>query len=204
LLAPFSWHWYSGDAIFIVDWVYWLLMIAGIGWSALRWRRHLPHPGRPAQVAGILMFGYIAFNLGLSQRVEQASAAMLRSRGIEPALIVASPPPLAFWRRGIAWRSADQFGSGSYDLRHGLALNPVSQPLGLDDPRLAAARASEEHVRAFLVWSRMPIVVTVDGHAYLTDQRFYTVSPSPLAAEMRKMIRRSAFLIPLDNEGAST
>jgi inner membrane protein len=204
LLAPFSWHWYSGDAIFIVDWVYWLLMIAGITWSAIRWRRHLPHPGRPAQIAGILMLGYIAFNLGLSQRVEQAGAAMLRRGGIEPVLVVASPPPLAFWRRGIAWRSADRFGSGSYDLQHGLRLDPASQPLGLDDPRLAAARAREEHVRAFLVWSRMPIVVTVDGHAYLTDQRFYTVSPSPLAAEMRKMIRRSAFLIPLDNEGPSS
>ena len=40
LFAPASWHWYSGDAIFIVDWVYWVLMIAGVAWSAIRWRRH--------------------------------------------------------------------------------------------------------------------------------------------------------------------
>ena len=29
--APVSWSWYSGNAIFIIDWVYWLLMITGIG-----------------------------------------------------------------------------------------------------------------------------------------------------------------------------
>jgi inner membrane protein len=204
LLAPLSWRWSSGDAIFIVDWVYWLLMIGGISWSAIRWRRGAPHPGRPAQAAGVLMLGYIAFNLGLSQRVEQRTAAMLKGRGIETTLVVASPPPLAFWRRGIAWRSADRFGSGSYDFAHGLVVDPESQPLNLNDPRLAAARAREEHVRAFLVWSRMPIVVTVDGQAYLTDQRFYSVSASPFADSMRKMIKRSAFVIPLDNKGPSS
>ena len=199
LLAPFSWRWSSGNAIFIVDWVYWLLMITGITWSAIRWRRDRPHAGGPAMVAGIVMLGYIAFNLGLSQRVEHASAAMLRNRGIEPTLVVASPPPLAFWRRGIAWRSADRFGAGSFDFGNGLVVDSTSRPLGLDDPRLGAAQARDRHVRAFLVWSRMPIVVTMDGRAYLTDQRFYSVSPSPVAASMRKMIKRSAFLIPLDN-----
>jgi inner membrane protein len=198
LLAPFSWRWSSGDAIFIVDWVYWLLMIVGIAWSAVRWRSGLAHPGRPAQVAGILMLGYIAFNLCESARVEGAAAQALRGRGIEPTLVVASPPPLAFWRRGIAWRSADRYGGGAFDFAHGLTLDPGSLPLGLDDPRLAAAAKRYRHVRAFLVWSRMPIVVTLDGRPYLTDQRFYSVSPSPFATTMRRMVRRSAFLIPLD------
>ena len=60
LFAPVSWHWYSGDAIFIVDWVYWSVMATGIGVSVHRWRQRLPHPGRPAQVAGMLMLAYIA------------------------------------------------------------------------------------------------------------------------------------------------
>jgi inner membrane protein len=199
LLAPVSWRWSSGDAIFIIDWVYWLLMIAGISWSAARWRRNSPHAGRPAQIAGLLMFAYIAFNLGESARVEHAAADVLRRQGIEPRLVVASPPPIAFWQRSVMWRSADRYGSGSFDFRHGLTLDPGSQPLGLDDPRLEQARSTSRHVRAFLVWSRMPIVVTVDGGAYLTDQRFYTVSPSPFANRMRRMIKRSAFLISLDN-----
>ena len=204
LFAPVSWHWYSGDAIFIIDWVYWLLMIVGIGWSAVRWRRGTNHAGRPAQAAGLIMLAYIAFNLGESARVEAATVDVLRDRGIEPALVVASPPPLAFWRRGIAWRSATEFGGGSYDLQQGLVIKPDAQPLGLDDPLLAGAEARHEHVRAFLIWSRMPIVVTLDGRRYLTDQRFYSITPSPFAATMRRMIKRSAFLIPLDNGGPSS
>src|SRR3954453_2050729 len=77
LFAPFSWHWYSGDAIFIIDWVYWLLMIGGIGWSAGRWRCHIPHPGRPARIAGIIMLAYIGFNLAESAYVEHATADLL-------------------------------------------------------------------------------------------------------------------------------
>jgi inner membrane protein len=198
LFAPVSWRWYSGDAIFIVDWVYWLLMIAGIVWSAWRWRRNLLHPGRPAQAAGLLLLAYIAFNLGESATIEKATAQALRRQGIVPTLVVAGPPPLVFWNRLIQWRSADRFGDGSFEAHSGLRLGPTSQPLGLDDPRLAAAARAQPHVRAFLVWSRMPIVVRIDGHAYLTDQRFYNSAPSPLGNAMRRMVRRSAFLIPLD------
>ena len=198
LFAPVSWRWYSGDAIFIIDWVYWLLMIVGIAWSAWRWRRYLPHPGRPARIAGILILIYIAFNLGESAKVESATARMLRQRGVEPTLVVAGPPALAFWDRTIEWRSAGRFGSGTYDLRSGLQLSPESQPIGLDDPRLAQARATRRYVRSFLVWSRMPIVVHLDRRPYLTDQRFYNSAPSPFGNAMRRIVRRSAFLIPLD------
>jgi inner membrane protein len=205
LLAPFDWHWSSGNAIFIVDWVYWLLMAAGISWSAIRWRRNAPHPGRPAQIAGLIMLGYIGFNLGESARVESAAAAALRGRGIEPTLIIAGPPPIAFWERTVLWRSADRFGAGTYDLTNGLMLDPGSQPLRLDDPRLARARVQMRYVRSFLVWSRMPIVVDIDGRTYLSDQRFY----GPLRGRsvprwIRGIFRRHAFAIPLDNSQASS
>jgi inner membrane protein len=199
IFAPANWHWYSGNAIFIVDWVYWLLMIAGIALSARRWRRQLPNPGAPAQAAGMLMLAYIGFNIAESLWVERATAAELRRRGIEPALIVAGPPPLAFWDRTIEWRSAKRFGSGSFSLREGVKLDATVQPIGLDDPQLALAQRTRRYVRSFLVWSRMPIVVRIDGHSFLTDQRFYNVAPSPFSRTMRKMVRRSSFLIPLDN-----
>jgi inner membrane protein len=200
LFAPLSWHWYSGNAIFIVDWVYWLLMIGGITWSALRWRGQAAHPGRPAQIAGLVMLAYIAFNLGESARIEAAAGAVLRARGIEPTLIVAGPPPLAFWQRRIAWRSDREFGTGWFDFDQGLVISHDPAPLGLDDPRLAAARATQRHVRAFMVWSRMPVVVTVDGRRYLTDQRFYGTGPSILADRLK----RNPFLIPLDKDGPSS
>jgi inner membrane protein len=205
LLAPADWRWSSGDAIFIVDWVYWVLMIAGISWSAIRWRRHAEHPGRPAQIAGLIMLGYISFNLGESARLEHATAERLRAQGIEPTLIVASPPPFAFWNRRMLWRSSDRWGSGAYDLRQGLTLDPASHPTNLDDPRLAAAARRDPHLRAFLVWSRMPIVVTEDGKAYLTDQRFFgqTVRIGRRSTA-REAYRYDPFLIPLDNPGPSS
>ncbi len=200
LLAPLSWRWSSGDAIFIIDWVYWLLMSIGIVWSGLRWRRGTKNPGRPAQIAGVLMLGYIAFNLGESAYIENATAAVLRQRGVEPTLVVAGPPPLAFWERTIAWRSANRFGGGTFDLRDGLQIDPESEPLRLDDPRLLRAKARMRYVRSFLVWSRMPIVVTVDGRTYLSDQRFF----GPLRARsvplrIRTFFRKHGFLVPLDN-----
>lgn len=199
IFAPLNWHWYSGNAIFIVDWVYWLLMIAGVSWSAWRGRRHLLHPGRPAQVAGAVMLAYIGINLAESFAVERATADLLRRRGIEPALVVAGPPPLAFWERSIEWRSADRFGSGTFDPRSGIKLDRASEPLGLDDPQLALASRTERYVRSFLVWSRMPIVVTVDGRKYLTDQRFYgALRSSSVPSGIRRFFRGHSFLVPLD------
>jgi inner membrane protein len=200
IFAPLSWRWYSGNAIFIVDWVYWLLMIAGIGWSAWRWRRHLPQPGRPAQIAGMIMLAYIGLNLAESAWVEHSATVALRKQGIEPALVVAGPPPLAFWERTIEWRSADRFGSGTFDPASGLKLDPASEPLGLDDPQLALAMRTERYVRSFLVWSRMPIVVRIDGRKYLSDQRFYgPLRSSSIPRSVRRFFRGHAFLIPLDN-----
>jgi len=206
LLAPFSWRWSSGDAIFIVDWVYWLLMIAGVSWSAYRWGRHLPSPGRPAQIAGALMLGYIAFNVGESARLESATASILRARGIEPTLVVASPPPFAFWNRRMMWRSADRWGGGSFDPKNGLVVDKASYPLDLDDPHLAAAASTSRHVRAFLVWSRMPIVIQQGGRPFLTDQRFYgqTILIGRRSKGAREAYRYDPFLIPLDNRGTSS
>ena len=51
-------------------------------------------------------------------------------------------------------------------------------------------------MRAFLVWSRMPIVFTLGGKAYLTDQRYYSAFNSTFR-RVRKSCRAS-FLIPLD------
>ena len=199
IFAPVSWHWYSGDAIFIIDWVYWLLMIVGISWSAWRWRRHIPHPERPAQIAGILMLAYIGINLGESARIESATAQMLRQRGTEPTLVVAGPPPFAFWERNIQWRSADRFGSGTFDAQRGLVLDPGSEPINLDDPALARAEREQPHIRAYLVWSRMPVVVRIDGHSYLSDQRFYGPLRSRLIpGAVRHWFGKHSFLVPLD------
>ena len=55
------------------------------------------------------------------------------------------------------------------------------------DPKSGGGR----YVRSFLVWSRMPIVIRIDGRAYLTDQRFYGDG---------RRVRKGFFLVPLDKQ----
>jgi hypothetical protein len=46
----------------------------------------------------------------------------------------------------------------------------------------------------------MPIVVRVDGHSYLTDQRFYgPLRSRSIPPSLRNWFRRHSFLVPLDN-----
>jgi inner membrane protein len=90
----------------------------------------------------------------------------------------------------MIWRGETIGGTGEYDPLKGLnhaKLDPEIVPLRIDDPRLAAAVKRDKHVRAFLFWSRMPIVFERNGHAFLTDQRFYD------------RVGSSNFLVPLDN-----
>ena len=190
LLAPFSSKWLSGDAIFIIDWVYWLLMAGGIALSWWRTKKDRPHPAAPARAACVALLAYIALNLGITARLEAATTDALVARGIHPTEVIASPPPFLFWRRTMLWRDATTYGFAEYRLIGGLTFDPERQPIGLDDVHLAAARARSARVRAFLYWSRMPIVRVEGGQTYLTDQRF--------AARNLRGVRDNPFLIPLD------
>jgi inner membrane protein len=185
LLEPFSNQWFYGDAWFIVDpWV-WIAMIVGLEWS---WRaqRLGRNWTKPAIAVLAIIFVYAALNLGISDRM--VAAARNRLAPLHPTMVVADPEPLLFWRRHIEWRNGAIHGSGTYDLLHGLRLDPGVEPNGLDDPRFVEARRTRPDIRAFLFWSRMPVVVESDGKAYLTDQRF---SGRPSAR------RGGPFLIPL-------
>lgn len=197
--APVGDRWYSANAIFIIDWVYWILLIAGIWISARRWKRGGDHPGRPAQIAGGILLLYIAANVAWSAHAERTLAAALRQRGIQPRLIVASPPPLAFWERIMAWRSDRDWGSGSFAPGARLTLDPARNPLNLDDPAFLRARATSRQVRSFLYWSRMPIVVEVNGRPVLTDQRYYrALDDDRVPAAIRRRAPTASFQIPLD------
>lgn len=196
LFTPFDRGWYSADAIFIVDLVYLLLMGGGIWLTARRERRGRSHPARPAWIAAGLLLAYIAGNVGCSALAERRTAEALRQRGIEPTLVVASPPPLAFWERTMAWRSAREWGGGQFGPR-GLSVGPP-RPLDLDDPALARAVATRRQVRSFLYWSRMPIVLRSAEGAVLTDQRFYDAFDGPaVPAFVRRRAPRGSFQIPL-------
>jgi inner membrane protein len=202
LFAPLGDRWYSANAIFIIDWVYWLVLGTGLVWSGRRWRKELPRPERPARLMGLVLLAYIAGNIAWSQVAERRTAATLRQRGIEPELIVPSPAPIAFWNRAVAWRSDRQWGGGTFG-PEGLVLDPATRPLNLDHPALLRARREQRVVRSFLYWSRMPIVVEEGGRPMLSDQRYYgPIRAASIPPGIRSAARRGGgFLVPLDTLG---
>jgi inner membrane protein len=193
LLDPLSQRWFYGDTLFIIDPWIWIMLIIGLemSWRAERLKQSWT---RPALWSLGAVAGYIALNAAISLRAEALTRPLV-ARVATPTMVVAGEVPLEFWRRRMIWRGDGVGGMGSYNLLEGLnhaTLDPEITPLGLDDPRLAAAAKQDKRVRAFLFWSRMPIVVEEKGRAFLGDQRF-TDGGS-----------RRAFLIPLDNRPASS
>ena len=189
LLEPFSHRWFYGDTLFIIDPWIWLMLILGLemSWRAERLGRNWT---RPAIWAFASVCGYTALNFAISARAVAITRPLVE-RVTKPQMIEAGEVPLTFWKRKMIWRGEAIGGTGTYNPLKGLNhvwLNPRIIPLNMDDPSLAAAAKREERVRAFLFWSRMPMVFERGGHAYLTDQRFFeTGRPSS-----------SAFLIRLD------
>jgi len=189
VLEPFSHRWFYADTLFIVDPWIWVMLILGLemSWRAERlgrdWRR-------PAAWGFTAMLLYIGLNDAISARAVALTRPLVE-RVAPRTMIVASEVPLESWKRKMIWRGDAIGGSGAYNLLDGLnnvSLDPRIVPLRLDDRRLAAARARDRHVRAFLFWSRMPMVYEQGGRAYLTDQRFFEAGRAP----------SSTFLIPLD------
>jgi inner membrane protein len=194
LLEPFSHRWFYGDTVFIVDPWIWIVLILGLemSWRAERLGRNWT---RPAMWAFGAMLGYIGVNAAISLRAVALTRPLVE-RVAPPRMIVPAEVPLAFWKRRMIWRGDEVGGSGEYDPLKGLnhvQLDPRIVPLRMDDPRLAAAAKRDRHVRAFLFWSRMPMVAEQNGHLFLTDQRFH---------DPRRRRGGGGFAIPLDNPRA--
>ncbi len=94
-LAPFSWRWFYGDALFIVDPWIWLVLAAGIGLSRLRQRRGLERPQFPARVALAVAGAYVLAMVGSGQlgrrAVEREAAAGHGLREADGRTRAASP-----------------------------------------------------------------------------------------------------------------
>jgi inner membrane protein len=170
LLEPFSSRWFAGDTLFIIDVWIWLALFASFFWSR-RLEKRGGNWARPAWAGVAAICAYILANGLITTRAEALAHRELQSLHFQPELVVANPQPFSFWSRRMLWRNDSVHGGGSYALGQGLSLDGPIAETGLNNPALAASRERPD-VRAFLFWSRMPIVVERGGQAYLTDQRF--------------------------------
>lgn len=183
LLEPVSHRWFYGDILFIVDPWIWIALILGLEFS---WRAERLGQNwcRPAAYAFTAVLVYIGANALISERAAAAAAPLVDHIG-QPRMIVAGELPLTFWKRQVMWRTDKFAGAVDYDPFAGARLEPQVLPLNLQDPRLVLAAREDRDVCNFLFWSRMPLVIELDGRAYLSDQRF-------------PALRRTTFMVPLD------
>lgn len=187
LLEPFSHRWFYGDSIFIID--LWMWVALGLSvWLSLRSeRRGAANWRRPAWVGFTAVCAYIFANGLITGAAERMASRALAASGHADALVVASPPPLAFWKRDIFWRTADRYGTASFVPGVGGEVDLAGASTGMDDPRLASWAKADPAARAFLFWSRMPVVQRQGDAILLRDQRFM----NPLARD-RFQVRLAA------------
>jgi inner membrane protein len=187
LLEPFSSTWYAGDTLFIIDIWIWATLIGCWLWSRRREKRGGDWQ-RPAWLGFAAIGAYIFVNGLITGHAERTTAKMVAERGSTPDLVVANPVPIAFWRRTMLWRTEEFYGAGDYTLGSGVTLEwPPYPQIGVDPKERTL-----EDVRAFLFWSRMPIVVHRNRKPYLADQRF------------NSSLTRDQFLIPLTSRPLSS
>ena len=169
LLEPFSSRWFYGDTLFIID--VWVLLMLGFGlWRSRQAERQgAPRWTAPAQLALAVLAAYLGTNFAISR----AAAATVRALDPQIDLAVASPVPLAFWRREVLWRSDDgYYGTIPCNLTACQRYPRVIRKAGLDDPRIAEWARGNPQALAFLAWSRMPVAEPGPKGILLTDQRF--------------------------------
>jgi inner membrane protein len=155
-LAPFSWEWFYGDALFIIDpWV-WTALAVGVVLSSLRRRRASPNPERPARIALFLTAAY-AVSMILSGVVGRIAANRSSSAaGSERRMV--GPNWLNPLRRQLVLDYGETYRYGSVEFRPWPSTEVSRRivPKGADDP-LAREAAATDRGRKFLSWSRFPI-----------------------------------------------
>lgn len=175
LLEPFSSTWFYGDTLFIIDLWIWLVL-GGLLWRSLKQEKRGDARWRRTALGGFLaVCAYILGNALITHHAEREAKSQLAAAGHADTLTVASPPPIAFWRRDIFWRDGLAYGSGTYELGRGLILNAAVTSTHMDDPRLARWLAGNADARAFLFWARMPLIEqdSPNGAMVLRDQRYH-------------------------------
>ncbi|KLE35698.1 metal-dependent hydrolase [Aurantiacibacter luteus] len=159
LLEPFSSRWFYGDVLFIID--VWLWLGMGIGlWLSLRREKRGGDWRRTARVTLSAVLAYIGFQAFGAWHDEN----FYSYAPITPTKTISSPRPV--WGRDLIFWNAQQF---AVETR-------MQDTLPLTTCDLAAARAADRQVDAFLFWSRAPVLDRLpDGSFMLGDARYYGV-----------------------------
>ena len=177
LLEPFSSQWFYGDTIFIIDIWLWCALIAGV-WLSLRGeRRGQPSWRIPAITSMAAIILYIFANGLITGRAEQLTGRAVQSQfGIVPAMVVANPVPVQFWKREMLWRDSNHYGQGVFSAPDQVILDPKIGQHDMSNTSALDELSKDKNAKAFLFWSRMPVLreeLREESKVrILSDQRF--------------------------------
>lgn len=187
LLEPFSSRWFYGDTLFIIDVWLWALMGFAV-WFSLRREKRGGEWMKPARWAIVAALGYIGLNGAISWRAESSvrsiaafagdvsngpASRMIAVVNDPDGVVLASPPPLAFWQRQLI------FGHGGlwFEVPNAYASLSMARPISNDLCALPNPMMDEpinSQLSAFMFWSRAPFAERApDGSVILRDARFY-------------------------------
>lgn len=172
-LEPFSSQWFYGDSIFIIDVWIWGAAILGVYFSYRRERRNAMNWSMPAILSAALIGTYVVANAYISTRAEQLTAQAVERRfGLTPSLVVANPVPVQFWKREMLWRDDTSFGKAIYSAPNEVKVDESKGFHQMKKVDLFALTQMDWNARAFLFWSRMPVLSGTQEQVEINDQRF--------------------------------
>src|SRR5690606_29094629 len=130
----------------------WIWIALGVSvWLSLRRERGgATNWHRPAWIGFTAVCAYIFVNGLITGAAGRMASSALDAGGRKDALVVASPPPLAFWKRDIFWRTADRYGTASFVPGVGGNVDLTGSPTGVADPRIETWAKADPAARAFL------------------------------------------------------
>jgi inner membrane protein len=184
-LMPFVDRWFYGDTLFIIDWLVWLVLVAGlIAARALR-GKPLPWRRRPAVIALALVVAYIGASFGLTQLAERAALAGV---GTAPRRIMASPVPLSPLQRNIVLEYDEEYRLGTVRFAPLPRFEADARAIAKGDPALLDRARETLEGRQFLSWARFPYAVVVEETArgerlWLADARYVVDREAPQIRE---------------------
>ena len=180
-LMPMVDKWFYGDTLFIVDWVVWLALLAGllaarrVENTRLRWFQ------RPACLSLAFVLTYVLMNFSITRLAEQTALESLADD--PPQRLMASPVPLNPFVREIALDYGTEYRFGTITFRPRPRVEWDETTLAKGEPATFERARQVRLGRWFLHWARFPYATVEDSGdgtlIRLADARYVREIDSP-------------------------
>jgi inner membrane protein len=187
-LAPFSWAWFYGDTLFIVDpWV-WMALATGL-WLG---RKGVRGPKLALGLASVYVVLMAASNVAARSVVRRA----LDRDGVAVERIMTAPLAITPFERWVVVQDTSGYHVGMFNWLARPAFEWSGVPYDGDlSGDVAVLAGREPRAQRFLSWARFPYYLVEEGESgyelYIGDAR-YGVDPFDSWASTRVLLGREA------------